>query len=262
MRLTRAHVDLPLTPGTRLRLPDEAAAHLLRVLRLREGDACVLFNGDGHDYDARLVAVDKRGGEVEVLAQRAVDNESPLRIVLVQGIARGEKMDLILQKATELGVARIVPVDAERTEVRLEGARLAKRIAHWQAVVTSACGQCGRARVPELVEPSDLSAISGRVADASRRLSLDPGGRHTLGGLAGTVQAATTVALAIGPEGGWSPRDPERFVADLAAALVQAVGDAERAARFGLAARRRVEEHFSWAAVAQETLAVYRSVLG
>ena len=211
MRLTRAHVDLPLSPGARLRLPDEAAAHLLRVLRLREGDACVLFNGDGYDYDARVVAADKRGGEVEVLAQRAVDNESPLRIVLVQGIARGEKMDLILQKATELGVARIVPVDAERTEVRLEGGRLAKRVAHWQAVVTSACGQCGRARVPELDAPVDLSTIASRVADAAPRLSLDPGGQHTLAGLSASVQPATTVALAIGPEGGWSPRDRERL---------------------------------------------------
>ena len=212
MRLTRAHVDLPLSPGARLRLPDEAAAHLLRVLRLREGDACVLFNGDGYDYDARVVAADKRGGEVELLARRAVDNESPLRIVLVQGIARGEKMDLILQKATELGVAAIVPVDAERTEVRLEGARLAKRLAHWRGVVASACGQCGRARLPALADPVDIGRIAGAVPEAGLRLTLDPQGSHALSSLDPRAPSlAAGIALAIGPEGGWSPRDREHL---------------------------------------------------
>jgi len=211
MRLTRAYLDLPLAPGARLRLPEDAAAHLLRVLRLRQGDACVLFNGDGHDYDAQVATVDKRGGEVEVLARRAVDTESPLRITLVQGIARGEKMDLILQKATELGVAAIVPVDAERTEVRLEGPRLAKRVAHWRAVVSSACGQCGRARVPALAEPMDL----GRIGDAvpqGLRLTLDPAGSHALSTLAVSAPGdPIEVVLAIGPEGGWAPRDREQL---------------------------------------------------
>ncbi len=213
MRLTRTYVDLPLAAGAQFRLPDEAASHLLRVLRLREGDDCILFNGDGHDYDARVVAADKRGGEVQLLDRRAVDNESPLRITLVQGIARGEKMDLILQKATELGVARIVPVDAERTEVRLEGARLAKRIAHWRGVVASACGQCGRARVPEVVDPVDLRGIGQAVGGAAPRLTLDPQGPMALSTLAEmplpTGEAG--IALAIGPEGGWAPRDREQL---------------------------------------------------
>ncbi|MGY1410043.1 MULTISPECIES: 16S rRNA (uracil(1498)-N(3))-methyltransferase [unclassified Luteimonas] len=209
MRLTRAHVDLPLTPGARISLPEDAATHLLRVLRLREGDACVLFNGDGHDYDARIVATGKRGGEVEVVGRRVVDSESPLRLTLVQGIARGEKMDLILQKATELGVARIVPVDAERTEVRLEGARLAKRIAHWRGVVASACGQCGRARVPEVADPVDIARIAGEAPESTLRLTLDPAGTQTLSTLAAAVTVGMTpaIALAIGPEGGWAPRD-------------------------------------------------------
>lgn len=209
MRLTRAYVDLPLAPGARINLPEDAATHLLRVLRLREGDACVLFNGDGHDYDARIVAADKRGGEVEVLDRRIVDNESPLRITLVQGIARGEKMDLILQKATELGVARIVPVDAERTEVRLEGARLAKRIAHWRGVVASACGQCGRARVPEVADPLDIARIAAAAPESTLRLTLDPVGTQALSTLAAALPAgaAPAITLAIGPEGGWSPRD-------------------------------------------------------
>ena len=213
MRLTRTHVDLPLVPGARLRLPEEAAAHLLRVLRLRDGDACVLFNGDGHDYDARIASADRRGGEVEVLEQRAVDNESPLRITLLQGIARGEKMDLILQKATELGVSRIVPVDAERTEVRLEGPRLAKRLVHWRGVVSSACAQCGRARLPAVADPVDIGGIGDAAAAAALKLTLDPAGAHVLSTLAGLAPGAGPggIALAIGPEGGWASRDREHL---------------------------------------------------
>ena len=129
MRVIRAFVDRPLAVGATVDLPEDAAAHLVRVLRLREGDACVLFNGDGVDHDARLVAAGKRGATAEIVATRAVDLESPLHITLVQGIARGEKMDWILQKATELGVARILPACSERSEVRLDAQRAEKRLA-------------------------------------------------------------------------------------------------------------------------------------
>src|SRR5690606_34045948 len=183
VRLTRVFVDAPLAPGTRVALPEAAAAHLVRVLRLREGDACVLFNGDGHDYGARLAETGKRGAVAEVLEARRLDNESSLRVMLVQGIARGEKMDLVLQKATELGVARIVPVDAERTEVRLDGERLRKRMEHWRGVVASACEQSGRARVPAVDAPVAIDRIAGHVGDATVRLCLDPEDDCTLSGL-------------------------------------------------------------------------------
>jgi 16S rRNA (uracil1498-N3)-methyltransferase len=207
MRLTRCHVDLPLRPGLDIVLPEHAAAHLTRVLRLREGDPCVLFNGDGHDYAARLLSIGKREVRAEVVSMQAVDNESPLRIVLLQGIARGEKMDLILQKATELGVAAIVPVSGERTEVRLDAERAQKRLAHWCSVLRSACEQSGRARVPALAAPGTLDAAAGALEGRGLRLLLDPQGEHRLEGLA--APANDTVWIAIGPEGGWSPRDRE-----------------------------------------------------
>ena len=97
MRLTRCYVALPLQAGARVVLPELVANHLARVLRLREGDACVLFNGDGQDHDGRIASIGKREVVVELQASRAVDNESPLHVTLLQGIARGEKMDLILQ---------------------------------------------------------------------------------------------------------------------------------------------------------------------
>ncbi len=205
MRLTRCHVHAPLSLGTKLALPDSAAAHLTRVLRLRDGDACVLFNGDGHDYAARIASVGKRETTVEVISRSIVDNESPLRITLLQGIARGEKMDLILQKATELGVAAIVPVLAERTEVKLDAERTEKRMAHWRSVIVSACEQCGRAWVPELAPPAALAPAAAALAGDSMKVTLDPTGELSLRTFSAPHSRA--VAIAIGPEGGWSPRD-------------------------------------------------------
>lgn len=205
MRLTRCHVDLPLQPGHEFALPEHAAGHLARVLRLREGDACVLFNGDGCDYAARLVSVGKREVRVQVLSSAVVDNESPLRIGLLQGIARGEKMDLILQKATELGVAGIVPVSGDRTEVRLDAERAGKRLAHWRNVVVSACEQSGRARIPALSPPAALDVAARALEGDGLRLVLDPQAHDRMENL--DVPASATAWIAIGPEGGWSPRD-------------------------------------------------------
>ena len=204
MRVIRAYVEQPLAPGQRVALPEDAAAHLVRVLRLQPGDDCVLFNGDGHDYAARLVAAGKRGAEAEVLSSRMVDNESPLRITLLQGIARGEKMDWILQKATELGIAAVQPVHSERSEVKLEGERAARRLAHWRSVVTSACEQSGRARVPVLATPMSLRDALAALPDAPRFL-LAPEATEAIA----TLAAPAACVLAVGPEGGWSPRDRE-----------------------------------------------------
>ncbi|KAF1709310.1 16S rRNA (uracil(1498)-N(3))-methyltransferase [Pseudoxanthomonas kalamensis DSM 18571] len=208
MRLTRCHVEVPLAVGQTLTLPETAATHLVRVLRLRAGDDCVLFNGDGHDYAARLQSVDKRAVVVEVLARTPVPRESPLRITLLQGVARGEKMDLILQKTTELGVTAIVPVLAERTEVKLDAARTAKRMQHWRSVLVSACEQSGRATIPALAEPQPL--VTAAAIQATLKLVLDPEGEYTLADL--PVPEPAEVAIAIGPEGGWSPRDRQALV--------------------------------------------------
>jgi len=205
MRVTRCPVPLALQAGQTFSLPEETANHLVRVLRLREGDGCVLFNGDGHDYHATLVTVGKRDAQVRIDRASRLDNESPLRLTLLQGVARGEKMDLILQKATELGVAAVIPVNAERTEVKLDGARAEKRVAHWNSVVQSACGQSGRARIPQVGAPLSLAAAVATLPEDTLRLTLDPLGSHRLS----TLHAAPPggIVVAIGPEGGWSPRD-------------------------------------------------------
>ena len=209
MRLTRSHVDLPLRVGNEIALPEDVAAHLLRVLRLQVGDACVLFNGDGHDYAATITVAGKRETQVEIREARVVDNESPLRITLLQGIARGEKMDWILQKATELGIARILPASSDRSEVKLDAQRADKRLAHWRGIVVSACEQSGRATVPDVAAPQSLAQAA--AMREGRGFILDPFAEASLSSLQGVELLACTIA--IGPEGGWSPRDREQLVA-------------------------------------------------
>ncbi|MBF6025567.1 16S rRNA (uracil(1498)-N(3))-methyltransferase [Lysobacter niastensis] len=209
MRLTRVHVEKPLQVGSEVVLPESAAAHLTRVLRLGIGDACVLFNGDGRDYAGRIAATGKREVRVAIEGVADVARESPLQLVLLQGVARGEKMDLILQKATELGASGFHPLWSQRSEVKLDEARAEKRLAHWRSVVASACEQSGRAQVPDVHVPVSLAATLSSLPAGGLRLILDPEGELSFGTLA--LDAATPVYLAIGPEGGWSDNDREQL---------------------------------------------------
>lgn len=210
MRMTRLFVEAPLRPGSEVELPAGAAAHAVRVLRLRPGDPVILFNGDGHEYAARLVGAGTRGARAAVDSVAAPVRESPLRITLLQAIARGEKMDWIIRKATELGVARITPVSTGRSEVRLDAARADKRREHWRAVAIAACEQCGRNVVPAIDAPVELAAWPGGSIEQ------DPGGRWMLSPDAGTrlrdLRLATgNLTLAIGPEGGFDETDLGRL---------------------------------------------------
>ena len=205
MRTIRIHVDQPLSSGTELALPSQASEHVARVLRLTAGDAVTLFNGDGSDYPSLISSVGKREVVVQVQAQQPLQNESPLRLTLAQALARGEKMDLIVQKATELGVARIVPLLTERSEVKLDAARTEKRVAHWQAVSASACEQSGRARLPEILAPQPLDSwVRALLDDGTTRLALLPGGSVKARELAFSSAGGV---LVVGPEGGLGERD-------------------------------------------------------
>ena len=205
MRMTRIHVDASLKVGAELALPDQAAAHVARVLRLGAGDRVVLFNGDGSDYPAELIASGPREVRARVLALQANHRESPLRIELAQALARGEKMDWIVQKATELSVTRIIPLITERSEVKLEDARARKRLQHWRAVAIGACEQSGRAIVPAITAVQSLGAwLAALEETATARLALVPGATAT----PRTLDAIYGHALlAVGPEGGFGEND-------------------------------------------------------
>jgi 16S rRNA (uracil1498-N3)-methyltransferase len=204
MRLTRCYVAAPLQAGDTRLLPGDASAHVARVLRARAGQMLTLFDGRGGEYDARIVAIDRRGVQVQIEQHRAVERESPLAVTLLQALARGERMDFIVQKATELGVAGIVAMAGERSVVRLDGAGLARRCEHWRAVAISACEQCGRNRVPTIVAVADLESACAQADATSLRLLLAPEADLTL---TAAARQASSISLAVGPEGGFSDEE-------------------------------------------------------
>lgn len=201
MQRPRIYTPDALRTGMTHTLAESAAVHLTRVLRLAAGDPITLFDGSGMDYDAVLRIVARTGVSVEVGTSRRVDCESPLAITLLQGVSRGPRMDMVMQKATELGVRMVLPVLTERTVVRLDAERGPGRRSHWQRIVISACEQCGRSVVPEVRGACSLEEALAGLEPGTVGLTLDPQGEAQLGQLLGASQR---VALAIGPEGGFT----------------------------------------------------------
>jgi 16S rRNA (uracil1498-N3)-methyltransferase len=200
MRLNRVHSEVPISGRVELDLTGTAANHIVRVLRLRVGEPLILFDGAGGEYAATLHSVLRDGVRVTIGDYLPSDRESPLQVTLAQGISRGERMDVVVQKATELGVQRIVPVLAERTVVRLNGAQAANRLRHWRAIAIAACEQCGRNRLPEITVPMSLQEFLVSGLHGGLRLLLRPDARLSVREL----PADTAVTLLIGPEGGLS----------------------------------------------------------
>jgi 16S rRNA (uracil1498-N3)-methyltransferase len=182
-------------------LPDAASHHALRVLRLAAGMPLALFDGSGGELCARLEIRGRKAVAVDGVWQEA-SRESPLAIVLVQALASGDKMDWVIQKAVELGAAGIIPVQAERSVLRLSGERADKRLEHWRQVVIAACEQCGRNLVPFIAPVQGLAAYLGQHKEASR-LIFAPGGAR----LSAALPASQPLHLLVGPEGGWSEEE-------------------------------------------------------
>jgi len=208
MRLTRVFVDMPLASDAQLQLPAGPAQHLARVLRLAAGDEFIVFNGQGGEFAATIDSVSRDQVVVRIGAHQAIERESPLATTLLQGIARGEKMDQIVQKATELGVTRVVPVLTTRSTVRLDAAAAARKQEHWRAVGIGACEQCGRNRVPEVARPMALPAA---LAEASAHIKLvltpDEGATSMASQATALKASANSVALLVGPEGGFDAEE-------------------------------------------------------
>ena len=219
MRLTRCFVPGTLASGAERTLPAGPSAHVARVLRLRAGAALTLFNGEGGEFEAQIRALERDGVRVRVGAHLALEREAPIAVTLMQCLARGERMDWVVQKATELGVAALVPVASEHSVVRLDEAGAQRRHQHWQAVAISACEQCGRNRLPEIrsalpLEQACADSVREHPQREYPRLLLAPGVQQslaaTLTALGGPVPIAA-LSLLIGPEGGLSA--PELAIA-------------------------------------------------
>ncbi|MEO8316214.1 MAG: 16S rRNA (uracil(1498)-N(3))-methyltransferase, partial [Pseudomonadota bacterium] len=196
--------------GAALQLPPDQAQHLVRVLRLQAGAAIRLFNGQGGEFDASIGSIARNAVTVQIGAHHSIDRESPLQVTLLQGIARGEKMDLILQKATELGVTAVVPVTTLRSTVRLDAETTARKHAHWQGVLAGACEQSGRNTIPSLGSAIALeSAVAGNSSQL--KLVLEPGDASSLKTLLSAAFHARmqnpTICILVGPEGGLDERE-------------------------------------------------------
>jgi 16S rRNA (uracil1498-N3)-methyltransferase len=205
-----------LAVGATLTLP-EALAHHILVLRLALGTPLTLFNGDGGQYTALLTGIEKKRVSVEVKAFTPIDIELPYAITLAQALPESSKMDWIIEKAVELGVASIAPLAAQRCVVRLSSERAAKRQAHWQGIIVSASEQCGRNRLAQLAPLSDYQQWITQQ-DLHRRIILTPRAESSLANWA-RHQAPQALTLVIGPEGGLSPAEENAALANGALAL-------------------------------------------
>jgi len=203
MRIPRIYTSQPLRENGRLTLELEPSRHLQQVLRLKPGAALHLFDGSGRDFAARIQALGKAAVEVSVQSAGPPEPPPPLAIRLLLGISKGERMDYALQKAVELGVERLLPLFTEHTVVKLDSARLARRLEHWQKIVVGACEQSGRSRLPGLEPPRDLNRQLEQETEGLR-LVLEADATTSLPALA---PSGPRVSLLVGPEGGLSERE-------------------------------------------------------
>jgi 16S rRNA (uracil1498-N3)-methyltransferase len=204
MRIPRIFTSQPLASQATIVLDEKASHHLHKVLRMQEGRELTVFNGQGGEYPAVITTIQKKQLALQLGEHLAVERESPLHLELAIGISRGDRMDWVLQKATEMGVSKITPLFTARTEVHLSGERLAKKQQHWQQIITSACEQCQRNRLPELSAAQDLSSW---LASCTSELRFVLHHRDSQG-LSKTLNA-DQVALLIGPEGGLTETEIE-----------------------------------------------------
>lgn len=205
MAIPRIYQPVSLQPRSELQLDSNAAHHVFRVLRMQAGEQVLLFNSQAEgDYHAVIQRIDKKGVWVQVGEFIPAKREAEVDIYLAQGIARGEKMDMIIQKAVELGVKKIFPLITERCNVRLTGEREEKRLAHWQGVVISACEQSGRNQLPSISPPADYADwLSQAKAEACFILS-----PHTLTKMPPAGEKAPrSIIVLVGPEGGFSENE-------------------------------------------------------
>jgi 16S rRNA (uracil1498-N3)-methyltransferase len=205
----RFYVDAALRAGGSCELPEDTAHHAVHVLRIRSGEEVTLFNGRGGEYPARISSINRLKIGVDVLEHRAVERESPLHVVLVQGVSSGERMEFTIRKAVELGVAEIHPVLAAGSVARPKGERAAARQGHWQKIAISACEQCGRNRIPAvapLVNASDY-----RASDvAGVKVLLSPGSDLAFSKF--TEKRGESFIVAAGPEAGFDAKEEKAFL--------------------------------------------------
>ena len=204
--MPRFYVDFALSPDSVVELPDNVVRHL-NVLRVKNTEEIVLFNGNGKAYPALPEVLEKRRASVRILREEATDNESPLNITLVQAVSTAERMDFTLQKSVELGVAEIRPVISERCVVRLSGERAERRVARWQEIVVSACEQSGRNIVPKVLPLTTYAQALQQLPQETTKLLMSLNRAQKLSDV--RPQSGKVVFM-VGPEGGWTEKEEQQ----------------------------------------------------
>ena len=204
--MPRFYVDFALSPDSVVELPDNVVRHL-NVLRVKNTEEIVLFNGNGKAYPALPEVLEKRRASVRILREEVTDNESPLNITLVQAVSAAERMDFTLQKSVELGVAEIRPVISERCVVRLSGERAEKRVARWQEIVVSACEQSGRNIVPKVLPLTTYAQALQQLPQETAKLLMSLNRAQKLSDV--RPQSGKVVFM-VGPEGGWTEKEEQQ----------------------------------------------------
>lgn len=212
----RFHTDLPLHTGDSLALPERAARHV-QVLRLQPGDVITLFNGQGGEFEATIERMGRSDVQVVVGAHDPVERETRRPVHLAVGMPANERMDWLVEKASELGATSITPLMAERSVLRLKGERADKKLAHWQGVAIAACEQCGRNRLPPLHAVASVGdwirALAATAAGEHRLLLSLRAGTQTLAQAMATGRSTAAVTLLSGPEGGLSTAEEDAALA-------------------------------------------------
>jgi len=211
MRQLRFYVPFQLVDGECCTLPEGVFKHAIKVLRLSVNAEFILFCGDNREYQVRLTSIQKKSAEVKILGSQAVNRESSLKIHLIQSVSKGDRMDFVCQKATELGVYSITPVFTDRANVSLTGDRLEKKYNHWKGVTTSSCEQCGRNFLPHVYPPEQLeSALKRFSALEIAKFVLSPMAPSQL---LGSQKSHRELAVLVGPEGGLTENEIQAALA-------------------------------------------------
>lgn len=210
--MNRFYHSKPININENIVMDDFAAHHAIKVLRIKNDDKLILFNGDGSDYHGQVININKKNIEVLINSKKIINNESNLNVTLLQALTSNDKMDWIIQKTTELGINNIQPIICERSIVKIKNDKIKKRLFHWQQVSIAACEQCGRSKIPKIIMPEHINKYLEQISssDSSLKIILSPTAKKTINDI--HYNSEQNIKVLIGPEGDFSDQELELAV--------------------------------------------------
>ena len=205
--MNRFYHSKPININETIIIDDFAAHHMLKVMRLKTNDQLILFNGDGSDFTGQVIRISKRQVEVSIKSKKNIKNESNLKVILLQALTSSEKMDLIIQKTTELGISEIQPIVCERSVVKIKNEKIEKKLLHWRQVSIAACEQCGRAEIPTIYKPVNIIKYLEKISESDKttKIILSPEATKSLNN--STPKIKQDIKVLIGPEGDFTKQE-------------------------------------------------------